>query len=155
MECTMAFFYRIWPILLFFVFLTGCKVNDRNVIRTNVVSNVEPTWISPESGLGGIMGFVNNADLFWHGTRLTIYAAEFYGDSVDDGVFLLEPMLFPKSILSEEYFFQINNIPPKKYLLLVGPNPESALFVKEEGIPLIVEVYADQVVDIGSVEIGK
>jgi hypothetical protein len=155
MERMMSLFNRVWPILFFIVFLTGCHANSEVVTPTTMVSGIEPTAISPDPGLGGVIGSVGNAGEFWSGKRLTIYAAEFYGDSVEEGVFLLEPMLFPKSILSEGNYFQINNIPPKKYLLLVGPNPESALFVREGGVPLVVEVYADQIVDVGRVEVGE
>jgi hypothetical protein len=146
---------RVWPIVFVAIFVAGCKTTAQNVTPTTHVTESEPTRISPASGLGGITGSVSNGEEFWSGVRLVIYAAEYYGETGEEGVFLLEPMLFPKSVLNDEFHFQINNIPPKKYLLLVGPNPESSLFVRQNGKPLIIEVEANQIVDIGEVEVGE
>ena len=151
----MALLKRVWPIMFVVIIIAGCRTTPQDVTPTTHVIESEPTMISPMSGLGGITGSVRNGEEYWSGVRLVIYAAEYYGASGEEGVFLLEPMLFPKAILNEEFYFQINNVPPKKYLLLVGPNPESSLFVRQEGMPLIIEVEANQIVDIGEVELGE
>jgi hypothetical protein len=155
LERIMALLKRVWPIMFVIIFVAGCKTTAQDVTPTTHITESEPTRISPALGFGGITGSVSNGEEFWSGVRLVIYAAEYYGESGEEGVFLLEPMLFPKSILNEEFSFQINNVPPKKYLLLVGPNPESSLFIRQEGKPLIIEVKANQIVDIGEVEVGE
>jgi hypothetical protein len=155
LERIMALLKHVWPIVFIVIFVAGCKTTTQDLTPTTHATQIEPTRISPEPGYGGIIGSVSNGEEFWSGVRLVIYAAEYYGESGEEGVFLLEPMLFPKSTLDEEFHFQINNVPPKKYLLLVGPNPESSLFIRQEGKPLVVDVEANQIVDIGEVEVGE
>lgn len=107
------------------------------------------TAISPAQGLGGLKGKLVNAQEIWPNRPLFIYTAQFYGEPEGEGAFILEPALFPSAELEQGGFFQINNIPPRRYVLIIGPNAESGLAIREGGIVAVFEVRANLVLDIG------
>jgi hypothetical protein len=145
--------------LLLFIFvvisLSGCTSTLHTTTPISLSPSEEAIDIIPDPGMGAIIGKLSNADDYWPGKKLFIYAAEFYGDSDEEGVFLLETTLFPKGKVDSDLQFQINNVPPKRYILLVGPTPESSLFVKEGDRHIVVDIMSDQVLDVGVVEVGE
>lgn len=141
---------KLWILLfLSWIFFVNCS-SDSNSTTLGLNSTPDANSIQPATGFGGIVGKVVNAAEIWPEKNVYVYAAEFYG-SREDGVFLLEPTKFPKTQLGVDLLFEINDIPPKNYLLLVGPNPEAAIFIKESGEPIIVEVVIGQINNVGSV----
>ncbi|MEW6715879.1 MAG: hypothetical protein AB1345_00015 [Chloroflexota bacterium] len=112
-----------------------------------------PTRISPDEGLGGIVGKVEDAYAHWPDERLYLYAAEFYGEPRGNGFFLLEPNLFPQTTLEADGFFQLNNAAPGMYVLVVGPDPRSAVPIKEQDRPMVIQVEQDKITDLGSVRL--
>ena len=95
---------------------------------------------TPEAGLGGIIGKIENAQVLWPDRPVFIYLAQFYGDQEGEGAFLLEPSIFPKAQLGSGGRFQAMNLPPMSYVLILGPNAESGLIIKENGRTAIYEV---------------
>ena len=120
---------------------------------TDLIPAPVVTDLSPESGKGGITGMVENAATFWPDQELTLYAADYAGDPAGGGFYILEPALFPKTILGPDGSFQLNNVPPGMYVLVVGPNADVAKLVGEQGQPRIFEVSADQIADAGLVSL--
>jgi hypothetical protein len=146
---------RLLLLMSIVLFASACTSQFPSATQGSPSPSEGSTTTIPEPGMGAIVGKITNADDYWPGTKLNIYAAEFYGDSEEEGVFLLETTLFPKGTVNSDSHFQINNVPPKQYILLVGPNPEGSLFVKENGRHIVVTVMSDQVVDVGDVEVGE
>lgn len=118
---------------------------------TDAIHPGAPTRISPAVGLGGIVGKIKDTSL-WQRKPVYVYAAPFFGDSEGKGIYALEPSLHPRTVLEAEGIFQLNNISPGAYVLVVGTNPQEAQPITKEGRPWIIRVFSDQVVDIGIVE---
>ena len=114
-----------------------------------------PTPAALSTGTGGIKGRIDNLEQYWSGKSIFIYAAQFYGDPEGDGAFILEPTLFPKAMVDANGFFQISDIPPRKYILIVGPKPESALMVKHAGTAVIYDVAEGELLDVGTIHLEE
>lgn len=110
---------------------------------------------TPDPGQGGMRGVVENAGELWPNRPVFIFVADFYGDPVGGGAFILEPSIFPKVQLSSEGYFQIMNIPPKEYVLIAGPIAEAGLVLRDTIGNQIFEVVEDQVLDLGSLTITE
>jgi hypothetical protein len=116
---------------------------------------IQPDRVTPQAGSGAIIGTVDNVDDYWPDRTVSVYAAEFYGDSASEGVFLLEPQQFPKAELNEDHTFVLTDMPPKAYVLLIGTNAETAIFLVRNGEKLIVEVVGDRVMELGDVQASE
>jgi hypothetical protein len=114
-----------------------------------------PTPAALNTGMGGIKGRIDNLDQYWSSKAIFIFAAQFYGDSGGDGAFILEPTLFPKAMVDANGYFQISDIPPRKYILIVGPKPESGLMVKHTGTAVIYDVAEGELLDIGTIHLEE
>jgi hypothetical protein len=116
---------------------------------------IQPDRVTPEAGLGAIIGTVDNVDDYWPERTVFVYAAKFYGNAESEGVFLLEPQQFPKAELNEDHTFVLTDMPPKAYVLLIGTNAETAIFLVRNSEKLIVEVVGDQVMELGDVQASE
>jgi hypothetical protein len=147
---------RIWVSSLIAVSCLFLLVACQSVGGTTATAQppqATPTRISPQNGLGGIIGTVVNAHQVWPEEDLLVYAAEFYGDPQGNGFYLLEPNLFAHTQVDADGFFQLNDLTPGAYVLVVGPDPRSAHPISEQDRPMVVQVARDQVVELGSVSI--
>jgi len=138
----------IIPILI--VLLSSCKNTpalNESLSGDNGLSNSNPTptKITPDEGMGGITGIIDNTSEFWGDEKLTIYAAEFYGDVQGDGFYLLEPNIFPQTLVHPSGIFQINNVKPGNYVLIIGPEPTSAKVIRNGNRPFICEVKEGEI----------
>jgi len=113
-----------------------------------------PTIKLTEEGYGGIIGNVDNAFDTFPDQNLTIYSAEFYGDPEGDGFYILEPSLFSKAVVNRNGNFEIINVKPGYYILVVGPYPEYVKVITDKNKPMIIEVSENQVVDLGNVKLA-
>jgi len=120
-----------------------------------VIVTTTPTRIVPSSGRGGLTGSVPGASERWPDEPLLLFAAPFSGDAGSGkGFYLLEPNIHPKTGLEAGGSFQLNNAVPGLYVLVVGPTAERArLVLGDAGKMRVVEVKADLVLDLGSLEI--
>jgi hypothetical protein len=118
-------------------------------------SEPTPTLIIPESGQGGLRLISPNAEDFWKTSLpVHIWAAPFVEGENGQGIYVLEPSIHPIGELAPGGVFQINNVPPGKYVLIVGPVPEDAVVIRKDGNPWIVEVNEGEVTDLGSVTLS-
>jgi len=120
-----------------------------------VTPSTTPTRIVPTSGMGGLTGSVPGARERWPDEPLLLFAAPFSGDAASGkGFYLLEPNIHPKTGLDADGSFQLNNAVPGLYVLVVGPTAERARLVLGNDAKMrVVEVKADLVLDLGSLEI--
>ena len=141
----------ILPSLIFITF--GCNADAPVKVRSQTDEvYTDASLIKPDKGMSGIVGKVVNASDVWPGRMIFVFAAEYYGSSTKEGVYILETSLVPKALLDENLIFVLNNISPKEYILLIGPNPEASIPIKENGLPKVFEVESDEVLNIGSIE---
>jgi len=114
------------------------------------------TGATPATGMGGIRGRISNFLALWPKMPpIRVYAASFHGDSKGGGIYVLEPSLDPQAKIEAGGLFQINNVSPGAYVLIIGPNPDEAVVVREGDNVRIIQVLANQVTDIGIVELTR
>jgi hypothetical protein len=114
-----------------------------------------PTLIQPtDIGNGSIGGTIENASAVFPNQDLNIYNAIFNGDPIGDGFYFLDTGRVTIAPLNPDGSFQILNVPPGFYVLVVGPRPESAKTVIEGGRVMVVEVGENQIIQLGTVSIS-
>jgi len=140
--------------------VTSCKlVGNESSVSTPMFSESPIARPSPtddalppmtlEQGLSGITGriLVKSA---WQDREVTIYASPFYSTGKEDtGFFVLEPSIHPSSKLNARGEFQLENIEPGFYVLIVGPMPDEAIAVQKSGVAEAFRENANEVLDIG------
>jgi|YNPNPStandDraft_1061719.scaffolds.fasta_scaffold05263_7 hypothetical protein len=122
---------------------------------TSALSTLSPvaTPLSPvtDTNSGAIFGRLNLENLPWGERELFIYAAPFYPTDGDGGFFILDPSMHPSGPVYYDGSFVINNVPPGKYVLVVGPTPEDAVAIRDpKGTVRIFAVEAGQVLYVES-----
>ncbi len=108
------------------------------------------TPVAPAAGLGSLSGSVSSASTFWTGETLYVYAATFNGNSADEGFYVLDTSRAPSAELAADGWFQLKDMTPGKYVLVVGPTAEQGRLVADaDGKARIFTVTADEVTDLG------
>jgi len=114
-----------------------------------------PTLSTPtDTGNGSIGGTIENAEIVFPNQELNIYTANFYGDQYEDGFYYLDTGRVTTASINPDGSFQILNVPPGFYILVVGPKPESAKIIIEGSRAMVVEVNENQVIELGLVSIS-
>lgn len=135
---------------LVFLVLAGCSTPAANTPPP------APTAPPLAADKGGMAGQVTNTAGVWEETPLYVYAAAFYGDDQKRGFYMLDPLRDPTAELSKDGLFQLSDLKPQKYVLVVGPTAEQGrLVVDEKGQTRIFTVTAGEVLTLGAVAITK
>lgn len=157
---------RSWKFLFILSFVL-CACNAKTDV---VLSPIGPSESSPiltpalvstlplQEGWGEIRGCMKTDSLPWRSdeTALTIYAAPFYSVEGDNkGFFLLEPSIHPSGRLYPNGCFQIPNIPPGAYVLVIGPTPEDAMAFRKNNVIRVFHVEANQILDLGELALEE
>lgn len=116
-------------------------------------SNEAPTPITISPGLGGITGVISNqSGSIPDYTR--VYLAEFIPSEEGWGVYILDTGTAISTLVDESGFFQIPDIVPGEYVLVVGAQPErSAIIQDAEGEARVFTISPDEILDIGQHEL--
>ena len=134
---------------------TSC-VNNSIILNipTETLSATETTSIESEirleSGKGTITGKINRPE-FWKGYLLYAYAAPYLGDPKGEGIYILDDKLNEYAKITENNSFKIINVPPGIYILVVGPDVETAMAYRKDGVAIKISVSADLTSEIGEV----
>ena len=116
------------------------------------VSSPTPTNIQPAVGMGGLRGTVLNSKELWKDrNKIYVFAAPFTGDDKGQGIYVLEPSIHPHTELDASGLFQLTDMPPGKYVLVIGPSPEEALVYKDGEKARVIDVPEGEVTDIGEI----
>ncbi len=135
--------------LLLLALLAACTPTPGAAAQT-------PTPIRPAAGFGGIVGQVSGIPGGWEQQPLQLYAAPFLNSGGGQGIFMLEPDVHPSTEVAGSGFFQVNDVPPGEYVLVVGPSPEEArLLVDDQQQTEVATVNANQVLDLGALNISE
>ena len=111
-----------------------------------------PTLRRPQPGAGGVTGQAPEAPVIWPEEYLTVYAAPFQGDEQGQGFYVLEPFRHPSADVDASGFFQLSDVPPGRYFLVLGPSPEGALLIVDESYQArLIEIKANEVLQLGEV----
>ncbi len=144
-------------IFLLFLILVSCSNIDQTPQITQVIDIPTPTLITPDDGLSSIVGKIEDIRLIWPEGDIYVYAAEFYGNiNEGKGTYVLETRLFPKASVDSNGFFQLVNLKPQAYVLVVGPTPEKSKPIQNKNGTdvLIVQTEENNIVNLDSVLIG-
>jgi len=110
--------------------------------------------LTPQPGMGGIQGQIAPESVGWAGRELYVYASPFSGsEGGQEGFYILEPSIHPNTMMNPDGTFQLAKVPPGDYVLVVGPSPEGAVPIQESGRAKIFHVAANQVLDLGKVNL--
>lgn len=126
------------------------------VAESPILPTAVPTLppLTPEAGYGGAKGIVEAFPSAWAGNRLYVYFAPFRStEAPDEGFFVLEPSIHPSTDVDPAGAFQLGNIPPDKYVVVIGPSPEKALAIREGDRPQIFEVLEGEILDLGKIRL--
>ncbi len=135
------------PLIIFLaISLVACGIQTPSPVAT-------PTTITPRQGLGGIRGTIQDANGIWGERTIHSFAARFYPTSPGNGFYVLEPALDPSVALEPDGLFQLNDLNPGSYVLVIGPTPEEGIAVRDQNQPKVVQVLADQITDLGVIEL--
>ncbi len=116
-----------------------------------------PALFTPLPGKGSISGVVTNARQTWPEMKVIyIFAAPFSGDASGKGIYFLDPSVHAQAALEAGGGFHLANLTPQRYVLVVGPQADSSRpLLDEQGKARIVEVKADEMVQLGQVKVSK
>jgi hypothetical protein len=108
-------------------------------------------------GKGSVSGVVVNAKETWPDMNvLYIFAAPFSGDSDGKGIYFLDPSVHPQAALEASGSFQLANLTPQRYVLVVGPRADTSLpLLDDQGKTRIIEVKAGELLQLGQVKVGQ
>jgi hypothetical protein len=118
-------------------------------------STIEPTFGPTEVGNGSIVGVIRNIAEIFSEQELTIYTANVYGETEGEGFFLLDTAQTRTATIFPDGSFEILDVKPGRYVLVVGPQPESAKTVLDNGELLIVELNQSQDLNLGTVLLSQ
>jgi hypothetical protein len=104
-----------------------------------------------ESGKGAIIGTVLKEDGTYPPENVRVFLASFFwNEEKTEGVFVLDPDRATSVPISDQGAFQLFNIEPGNYVLVVGVTPEAAVAILgDRGQARVIEVNVGEVVDIG------
>lgn len=109
---------------------------------------------TPQAGMGAISGRVSAPTASWEEREVTAYACPFTPNKEGTGgFFILEPTIHPHAIVAADGSFEIPDVPPGSYVIVAGPSPEEALAYRKTDQAAVLEVTADEVLDLGDIEI--
>jgi hypothetical protein len=111
---------------------------------TTVLPQLEP-------GKGAIIGIVLKEDGTYPGENVKVFLASFFWNKEKtEGVFVLDPARATSVPVSDQGAFQLFNIEPGNYVLVVGVTPEAAVAILgDRGQARVIEVKPGEIVDIG------
>jgi len=108
------------------------------------------TPVAPAAGLGSLTGSVPSATTFWTGQALYVYAATFNGNSADEGFYVLDTSRAPSAELAADGWFQLKDVAPGRFVLVVGPSAEQGRLVADaDGKARVFTVVVYEVVELG------
>jgi hypothetical protein len=133
--------------------IAGCTASATPTPTTAPVATA--TVVTPSKGQGAIRGRVENAQALWPGVAVYAYAAPFFPGAGGDGIYVLEPSIHPQARLDGDGTYQMSNVPPGSYVVIVGPDPSMGIAVVNQGKPAVFPIAADKVTDIGATTLSR
>lgn len=109
-----------------------------------------PTTFDLEPGKGAVVGSVKIQGAPQE--DIMVFLAPFYrvrGEG--EGFYALEPSVHPHAALQEGSFFELANVDPGYYVMIIGTEPRGAFVVEQHGQPRIWEVPPDELLDVGEI----
>ena len=102
-------------------------------------------------GKGAITGVILDQDSTPFEGEVKVFLTPFYQHETDDwGIYVLDPNQATTVTLADSGVFQIVDIEPGDYVLVVGRTPETAaLILGDDGPALVFKVETDEITGVG------
>lgn len=138
------YYSLILTIIIFLAFCAACSTisNDTKEIQ------VTPTFIKLEDNLGGITGICQTKEMA-ETEQLIVFAAQYLGDPESEGIFIFDKNMETSVPIDGSGFFQISNLSPGLYVLLIGSNIDNVEAYQKNGVAIKIEVVSGEYTDIG------
>ncbi len=133
---------------------TACTNNTPLPVATSPVPTPLPSPLIPTQlptftpTTGALTGHVTLPS-DWKTARL--YLAPFYPDETGkNGFFLLEPSVHRSVDMGLDGYFQVSEVTPGQYVIVIGPSPEESQAIADDnGQPRVFTITAGQILSIG------
>lgn len=117
----------------------------------------EPT-LAPlvvQQGFGGVTGLIAQFPADWEGQELYVYLAPFTPGEEEGGggIYVLEPSVHPSSKVHSSGVFQMGNVEPGQYVVIVGPTVETALALLDGDRPRVIEISEGAILELGQLRL--
>ena len=146
---------RIVLLMTVAMLLSACvTVVDVSPLPTPIGETLQsaPVALTSQQGKSRVVGQLASRPSAWQGKQLTAFAAPFKPTTEGNGFFILEPSIHPTAVVNPNGSFQLET-PIDAYVIVIGPTPEEALAVQEAGKSRVVQVKADQTLDLGKIDL--
>jgi hypothetical protein len=136
--------YFVIFISLILTLCSACSPNN------DVPKEIEPTptLVKLQDDLGGITGIYQTNEPS-DTAQLFAFAAPYLGDPESEGVFIFSGNMEYSTPIDNSGFFQITNLSPGLYILLIGPNINEAEAYQQNEKAVKIEVFSGEYTDIG------
>jgi hypothetical protein len=120
-----------------------------------------PTAAAPGADVGAVRVVITNLKAFWPetspGLPVTLWTAPVMEGGPPGGpsVYVLEPSIHPHGAIGPGNVLQVENVPPGKYVMVIGPTPEEAVPIRVDGEAQVYDVVAGQLLDLGAIALEK
>lgn len=132
-----------------FILLASCSSTSKKEVDEKLVFTT-PTLVTLENGTGGLYGRVDIPE-FWQDYTLYAYAAPYLGDPEGEGIFILDDKLNKFNKINQDGNFQISNIPPGIYILVIGPDTETARAYRINQVAIKYTINANEYTSAGEI----
>jgi len=129
-------------------------INGLAACASPVGIETPPQVIPPEQDEAILVGRLVSFPEKWQGMQLYAYAAPYLGPEDGEGIFILDENLHPKGSINDNGWFQVRNVQDGVYILVVGPDSEQGLALRDNGIALRFFAIEGEVLDIGEFTIS-
>lgn len=142
--------------------VTGCSLSNSQTTSpistpggTSPLPSPSPPVSMPSPqvalGKGAIIGVILNQDGTPFEGKVKVFLTPFYQHETDDwGIYVLDPNKATTVTLADSGAFQIVDIEPGDYVLVVGRTPETATLIPgDDGQAQVFEVKRDEITDVG------
>lgn len=160
--------YKMFLRLLIFaiivpLLLVACALNPVPPIvspistpQTAISKSPIPTQAPVAAGKGGIIGILQSQAGGSLPKDEKVFLAKFVWNAAKThGVYVLDPANATLVVVHPTGWFQFKDLEPGDYALLVGVAPEKAVPIPDDrGQARVIEVVADQIVDLGKQRIN-
>jgi hypothetical protein len=110
--------------------------------------------LTVEEGSGGVKGVLVALPSEWEGMELTVYFAPFYpGEGEEEGIYILEPSIHSSVQVHASGAFQLGDIAPGRYVVVVGPTPEEAWVLRDGDQPRIIEITQGSILELSDLRL--
>ena len=140
---------RFSVLIIAIIFLNACSPSFSSRVSNNDTDKM-PTAIQLDDGTGGISGIYKIPEK-WGEENIYAYAAPFVGDPNSDGIFIYGGGFSFFGEISTNGYFQIANLEPGVYILLIGPDIDHVTAYQDNGSANKIYVTANQYTDIGTI----